>query len=167
MNTYLLYGLFVIVLVQFGWIVWLSMLYRNQQLFLKELTQDMSKKDLKTILKNIAQSIRSIGSEIERLDGEIISIVDANRTHFQKMGFVRFNPYGDTGGNQSFCLTLLDQNDNGIVMTSLHSREQTRIYAKPIANGKEDSIQFSKEESEAISRALGSNRKNKLKKDQA
>lgn len=149
-----MYGLMVVVIFQMVWLVVLSFMYRKQQQFLYILTKDVSKKDLKTILKNIVQSIRTIGNEIQRVDQNIDRIENHNSLHVQKVGFVRFNPYGDTGGDQSFCLALLNQYDTGILLTSLHSREQTRIYAKPIANGKADGIQFSKEESEAVSKAL-------------
>ena len=51
---------------------------------------------------------------------------------FQRVGLVRFNPFEDTGGNQSFALALLDAEGNGWVLSSLHARTGTRVYAKPI-----------------------------------
>ena len=53
-----------------------------------------------------------------------------------KLGLVRFNPFGDTGGDQSFCLVLLDSNDNGLAISSIHARSGTRFYAKQISQGK-------------------------------
>lgn len=81
---------------------------------------------------------------------------DATKSHLQKMGFVRFNPFNDTGGDQSFCLAILDGHDTGIVISSLHSREQTRIYAKRIVAGKTEGVELSREEAEALNRALKS-----------
>lgn len=81
---------------------------------------------------------------------------DAAKSHLQKMGFVRFNPFNDTGGDQSFCLAILDGHDTGIVISSLHSREQTRIYAKRIVAGKTEGVELSREEAEALNRALKS-----------
>ena len=75
------------------------------------------------------------------------------KSHLQKMGFVRFNPFNDTGGDQSFCLAILDGHDNGIVISSLHSREQTRVYAKEIVAGKPKGVELSKEEREALREA--------------
>jgi hypothetical protein len=55
-----------------------------------------------------------------------------SRQHFQKMGFVRFNLFDNAGGDQSFCLCLLTEDNDGIVITSLHGRESTRLYAKAV-----------------------------------
>ncbi len=70
----------------------------------------------------------------------------------QRVGVVRFNPFKETGGDQSFCIALLDSNDNGLVISSLFTRQGTRIYAKPIKKGKSQ-YQLSKEELEAIKKA--------------
>lgn len=70
----------------------------------------------------------------------------------QKVGVVRFNPFKDTGGDQSFVIALLDNFDSGVVISSLHTREGTRIYSKPIEKGK-SKYQLSEEEQMAIERA--------------
>ena len=85
-----------------------------------------------------------------------MEVDDATKSHLQKMGFVRFNPFNDTGGDQSFCLAILNGHDTGIVISSLHSREQTRIYAKRIVAGKTEGVELSREEAEALNRALKS-----------
>ncbi len=73
----------------------------------------------------------------------------------QKVGVVRFNPFEDTGGNQSFVVALLDNHGDGLVVSSLHSRAETRVYAKPIFGGK-SSFQLSDEEHQAIGQAKAS-----------
>ncbi len=57
------------------------------------------------------------------------------RKAIQRTGLVRYNPFEDTGGNQSFAVALLDANGDGVVVSSLHARNGTRIYAKAIAGG--------------------------------
>lgn len=54
----------------------------------------------------------------------------------RKVAFERYNPFPDAGGNQSFTLVLLDAHNSGVVITSLHNREATRVYAKAIRTGK-------------------------------
>ena len=71
---------------------------------------------------------------------------------FQRVGLVRFNPFEDTGGNQSFALALLDADGNGWVLSSLHARTGTRIYAKAIHGGRSDGA-LSEEETTAIKQA--------------
>lgn len=57
------------------------------------------------------------------------------KSHLQTLTLKRFNPFGDTGGDQSFILALLDGNKDGVVITSLHSRENTRFYVKSVSGG--------------------------------
>ncbi len=83
-----------------------------------------------------------LGRRTERLE------VDGRRA-FQRIGLVRFNPFEDTGGNQSFALALLDAEEDGIVLSSLHSRGNTRIYAKAVAAGRPEAA-LSDEETEAL-----------------
>lgn len=70
----------------------------------------------------------------------------------QKVGLIRFNPFKDTGGDQSFAIALLDSNDNGLVISSLFSREGARIYSKPIESG-QSKYPLSKEELKALEKA--------------
>jgi len=70
----------------------------------------------------------------------------------QKVGLVRYNPFTDTGGDQSFVVALLDAGDNGVVINGLYSRSDVRVYAKPIKAGK-SSYPLSSEEEQAIRQA--------------
>jgi uncharacterized protein DUF4446 len=66
----------------------------------------------------------------------------------------RFNPFGNVGGDQSFCLALLIRRNLGIIITSLHGRNGTRIYAREFDPEKIDKKKMSPEEKEAIKKAL-------------
>jgi hypothetical protein len=74
------------------------------------------------------------------------------RHAIQRLGIVRYNPFDDTGSNQSFVLAMLDAQGDGFVLSSLHSRQQTRVFLKQLAGGKAETA-LSTEESEAIRRA--------------
>jgi uncharacterized protein YpmB len=71
-----------------------------------------------------------------------------------KIGITRFNPFDDVGGDQSFILSILDKNNSGAIITSLHNRDITRIYAKPIKEGVGENITLSKEEKSAIVKTI-------------
>ena len=73
----------------------------------------------------------------------------SGRKAFQRIGLVRFNPFEDTGSNQSFALALLDADDDGVVISSLHARGGTRIYAKAVAAGRPEAT-LSEEEAQAL-----------------
>jgi hypothetical protein len=79
--------------------------------------------------------------------------VTKNSSNF-KLNITRFNPFDDMGGNQSFILTLLNQANSGVVLTSLHNRDITRLYAKPIKNGEGDNVTLSKDEKLAIVKTI-------------
>ncbi|MFH1840926.1 MAG: DUF4446 family protein [Candidatus Shapirobacteria bacterium] len=82
---------------------------------------------------------------------QLVGVLERNLTlNLQKIGLVRFNPFSGTGGDQSFSLALMDGTDNGVVITSLHHRESTRLYAKQIAAGKSVTHELSEEEKKAI-----------------
>jgi len=71
-----------------------------------------------------------------------------------KINITRFNPFNDIGGDQSFILSILDQDNSGAILTSLHNRDITRIYAKAIKNGEGNNITLSKEEKLAIVKTI-------------
>jgi len=93
--------------------------------------------------------------DVEKFSRELADLKQANKKNLQKMGVVRFNPFREAGGDQSFSIVLLDAQNNGFVITSLYGRDANRVYAKPITNGT-SSYSLSKEEKGAISRATGS-----------
>ena len=132
-------------------------LYLKQQRFFTSLTQGLSKQNLKSILKQLAAHINQLDQQISEHQTLITNLTDQGQSHFQKVGFIRFNPFSDTGGDQSFSLCLLDDNLNGIMITSLHSREQTRLYAKQIKNGQShQQKELFQEEKEALKLAITS-----------
>ncbi|HET9085842.1 MAG TPA: DUF4446 family protein [Candidatus Limnocylindrales bacterium] len=108
--------------------------------------------DLGDVLGVHLDRVYELGREVERL-GTRTNRLEAAAPHaFQRVGLVRFNPFEDTGGNQSFALALLDADGNGWVLSSLHARTGTRVYAKAIRGGRSDGA-LSDEESAAIKQA--------------
>lgn len=71
-----------------------------------------------------------------------------------KMNLVRFNPFEEVGGDQSFILCLLDNTNSGVIITSLHNRSFTRVYAKTIKTGESDNSALSKEESRCLIKTI-------------
>jgi hypothetical protein len=78
------------------------------------------------------------------------ALIDARtRRSLQHIGMVRFNPFEDTGSDQSFAIAMLDDRRDGIVISSLHGRSNTRVFAKPVSDGGSPH-NLSDEEAEAI-----------------
>ncbi len=114
-----------------------------------QLTGGVEGGDLEAILGQHLETVHQVGSDLDELTARTAILESSARHHFAKEGLVRFNPFPDTGGNQSFAMALLDESDDGFVLSSLHSRTGTRIYAKAVAMGKSDGS-LSTEEQEAI-----------------
>ena len=89
-------------------------------------------------------------TQIESLHGVIEGRTQRSLQH---IGLVRFNPFEDTGSDQSFAIALLDDARDGIVISSLHGRANTRVYAKPVKDGG-SAHQLSDEETQAIRIAI-------------
>ncbi len=79
---------------------------------------------------------------------------ELNLKNLSRVSLKRFNPYQDTGGDQSFTVALLNGEEDGLVITSLHARTGTRVFAKQIKSGKGDRVKLSDEEEEVIKEAL-------------
>jgi Protein of unknown function (DUF4446) len=108
---------------------------------------------LDRILSAQMQRLDALGKDVTGLATRTKSVEAATRLAVQSAGLVRFNPFReDTGGNLSFALALLDADDNGIVLSSLHSRTNTRVYVKAITAGVPDQT-LSGEETEALQQA--------------
>lgn len=119
----------------------------------RHLTKGVEKKDLKSLLEEILKNIKTKDEQINKIDLICQNLEKDALKHIQKVGFIRYNPFNDTGGDQSFILTLLDARDNGIVISSFHGREGTRIYAKSIKKGIGENFALSEEETKVIKSA--------------
>ncbi len=141
------------------WCIVLTIFIAKEKQILKDLAKGVTKKDLLSVLRQISDSLSVASQKIETNQQAIEQLKQASMTHFQKSGFVRFNPFSDTGGDQSFSFCLLDQQNNGIVITSLHSRNTTRLYAKQVVDDGVKRENFSQEEWQALQAARNTNQK--------
>ena len=113
--------------------------------FKKRKKEPQNLKEVLVYLKNLEKNFENLSRDLENLKKE-------SKFSLQKVGIVRFNPFSEVGGDQSFSIALLNSNDDGLVITSLYSREENRVYGKPIKGG-ESVYHLSKEEKEAIKKA--------------
>jgi hypothetical protein len=119
---------------------------------IEQLTGGVEGGDLEAVLGEHLESVHQVGRDLDELTARMAVVESAARHFFSREGLVRFNPFPDAGGNQSFALALLDESDDGVIVSSLHSRTGTRIYAKAVTNGKADTS-LSAEEQQAIDEA--------------
>lgn len=132
-----------------SFLLWKSLSHYNklgQGLGLKE-------KNFKSIIENLLKDVDVAKKDIDGLQLYCDKIQRDGLLHIQKIGLVRFNPFKDTGGDQSFVLSLVDGNDTGVIISGLYARTGTRWYAKKIVKGKSVEHQLSEEEKESLKEA--------------
>lgn len=119
-------------------------------------TSFMRGKDGKTLEDSIFERFDDL-DEVTKLAlknrQEIKKVQEDMKDNLQKVGILRYDAFNEMGGNLSFALTLLDGNNNGYIINSMHSREGCYNYIKEIVKG-ESYIELSEEESESLSRAI-------------
>jgi hypothetical protein len=106
------------------------------------------------IVMSHGERLESTRARVEALEGTVRALETPVAHSIQCVGLVRFNPFQETGGDQSFALALLDRKGDGVVVSSLHGRTSTRFYAKPVKNGVSH-MSLSEEEIQAIQQAMG------------
>lgn len=136
------------------WLALLSLILIKTVLDWRKLTKSGKNIDLGRILERLDRAQSQNNKNVGALYQDLKVAGQRNRINFQKFALVRFNPFEDTGGDQSFAVALLDGENNGIVISSLHSRSSTRVYAKEVKSGKSSQHQFSKEEKEVVEKAI-------------
>jgi hypothetical protein len=118
----------------------------------RQLLSGVQAGNLEEIMSMHVGRINAHDRHLEEVDRSIQLLDTTLQTAIQRVGLVRFNPFDETGGDLSFAIALLDQGNNGFVVSSLHNRAETRIYAKPIEAGR-SSYTLSEEEEQALARA--------------
>jgi len=137
-------------------LVWVALLQRSEARLRSRLRRVLTGGETTSLDQILDQ-------QVQRLDGLSGRLDALNKLHheleaitqraIQKVGVVRYNPFSDAGGDQSFAIALLDAEGNGLVVSSLHSRTETRVFAKPVRAGR-STYSLSDEEQQAVKKAL-------------
>ncbi|HZW52559.1 MAG: DUF4446 family protein [Chloroflexi bacterium] len=146
-------ALVIAVVVLALWVAWLQ---RSEALLRRRLRRvigDAEGSGLDEILDRHLRRLDDIGQRVDALNKLHQELERLSQRTIQRVGVVRFNPFADTGGDQSFAIALLDAEGNGIVLSSLHSRTDTRVFAKQVQSGRSRHA-LSDEEQDAIRKAL-------------
>lgn len=148
---FLIFGVIVVILIAAN--VFFAVCLFNFKKKIGLLLGGKKVKNLEDVILGQLQKTKKQGDEILSLSERIKELEALSQKTFQKIGVVRFNPFNDMGGNQSFVIALLDKQNNGFVISSLFIKEGNRVYAKPIKGGVSD-YSLSKEEKEAVEKAI-------------
>ncbi|HCY17796.1 MAG: hypothetical protein UR62_C0005G0029 [Candidatus Nomurabacteria bacterium GW2011_GWF2_35_12] len=109
-------------------------------------------KDLEESIIILEEDISKLKSAKEKTEKEIIEINKKLKKSIRGLETIRFNPFPDQGSNQSFAVGMVNEDGDGVVFSSLYSRERMSIFAKPIKNGKSE-YELTTEEKEVLKKA--------------
>jgi len=143
----------ILIVIDLIWFLVLTFLVIKSLRYSKSLFGDTHRDDLKEILQEHIGRVGTVQLRLNDMEKIIAEVQQKSLRYISKIGVVRFNPFEDTGGDQSFSLALLDEADDGVVISSLHGRHRTRLYSKPVRKGESIDYDFSEEEKEAIRKA--------------
>jgi len=156
-NSYVILGIIIVNII-------LIILYVSSNLKLRKLNKEyrnFMKKvgkgdDLEENLKVYINKVEKVEKENKEIEDYCDSLNKEIAKTIKKVGIVRYNAFKDTGSDLSFALALLNENNDGVVLNGIYSREMSNIYAKPIKDGK-SKYTISEQEQEAIDKAIESN----------
>ena len=110
-------------------------------------------KNLEEILLDLSERMKKAETEIEKMD-QIIARMEREATYYlQRWALQRYKAFANVGGDQSFSLVLLDRNGDGVILSSIYGRDESRVYAKSISGGKAN-YPLSDEEQEVLAAAI-------------
>jgi hypothetical protein len=136
--------------------IWVAWLQRSEALLRRRLRRVLPQGEsggIDEILDRQLKRVESLTERVDALNKLHHELEHLSQRTIQKVAVIRYNPFSDTGGDQSFAIALLDSLGNGVVLSSLHSRTDTRVFAKPVQSGR-SRYQLSDEEQDAIKKAL-------------
>ncbi|MCI7121318.1 MAG: DUF4446 family protein [[Ruminococcus] gnavus] len=150
---YLVIVLLIMQVVFIGIVINLQMKHKRMQ---EKYQIFMRGKDGKSLEKGFLEQFKTV-EKLERAvkqnTRDIDTIYKRMKTHYQKIGIVRYDAFQEMGGNLSFVLTMLDENNNGWVFNAMHSREGCYTYIKEIIKG-ESYMELGEEERESLKKAI-------------
>ncbi|MFN4212927.1 MAG: DUF4446 family protein [Microgenomates group bacterium] len=144
MVNYLVFGIFSI------WLVVLTVIILRLRQHYYNLISRTKKKNIDDILDKLLETDENFKKEISLIKEKLTEEILISKSHLQKIGLVRFNPFERTGGENSFVLALLDAKNNGLTINFIYTKEGLRVYTKKIKSGKGEEYELSAEEKKAI-----------------
>ena len=143
-----------IILLLALWLLSVSRRLRRLESRVDDVLHGVEGDNIAGMLTEYLATVRSTASAVERIAEQHQQIQTLMPSAVRHVGLVRFSPFHDTGGDQSFALALLDGRCNGVIVTGLHSRSDSRLYAKPIERGS-STYSLTPEERRAMEVAIG------------
>ena len=119
----------------------------------RELTEGAEGKNLEELILAQGKNIKELQGELTELKNSVVQLQEFSRETISKVCFKRYNAFPDMGSDLSFSVALLNDNNTGVLITSIYGRDENRVYLKPIVDGT-SSYTLSPEEEEVVKRCI-------------
>ncbi|HPR84253.1 MAG TPA: DUF4446 family protein [Candidatus Paceibacterota bacterium] len=120
---------------------------------LKRIFSGFKAKNMESLIAEVTKKTKELEEERKKTELQISSIDKRLAQSIRNIETVRFNPFPQAGGNQSFAISLLNDEGNGVVISSLYSRDRTSLFAKPIKAGQSE-FELTKEEKNVLKKSI-------------
>ena len=147
MNTTILF--YIISAVVIIILLWILMI----EIRLKKFFAGTKARNLEEMITLVGEKIKKIEDTESKIDKHLAEIDVRLNKSIRSVETLRFNPFVDAGSNQSFAISFMNDEGNGVVMSSLYARDRMSIFAKPIIKGKSE-FELSSEEKEVLSKSI-------------
>lgn len=143
--TILFYIISVIVLIILPWVLII-------EIRLKRIFAGIKAKNLEEMLVVAGKKLNQLEETQSKIDKHLTTIDERLNKSIRNIETLRFNPFMEAGGNQSFVIAFLNDEGNGVILSSLYARERMSVFAKPIVGGK-SSFELTEEEKAVLSKS--------------
>jgi len=147
-------GLGLLALLQLGFLMALSARLSRTSRLVRSLMTGPEGADLEAMLRGYSGRVDAVEAQHAAFEAGLSTISAQLRSSVQNVGLVRFDAFGDVSGGQSFSVALLDGLGNGVILTGLFGRSDSRCFGKSIRDGA-SSQSLSHEEEQALDIAMG------------
>ena len=146
----MLCGFIILVVLYLINIIKLIKMRKNYKLFMNKVGNG---NNIQETIEQYMNKIKEVEQENLNLKNYCKQLDNTIATSIQKVGLIRYSAFKDTGSDLSFTLALLNEENTGVVLNGIYSREMSNIYAKPVKNGS-STYTLSDEEKQAINEAI-------------
>ncbi len=149
---YILLGMTILILVAL--IVFININYKLSKMNkrYRKMMQGVEGANLEQVLMAHIEEVHRLVDRVDKLSSECRRMEERSQYCIQKLGVVRFNAFEDTGSDLSFAVALLDANNDGVIVSSIFGRNESRAYGKPVVAG-QSTYHLSEEEKQALAKA--------------
>jgi hypothetical protein len=143
-NTIILYILIFVIAILIAWVV-------KTEIRIRKIFAGKKGGDLENVISLLLQDIEKLQKSGDQTNLNIKQIEQKLKTSIRGLETVRFKPFKDSGSNQSFAIALINEEGDGVIISSLYSRERMSIFAKPIKKYSSE-YELTQEEKDVLSK---------------